>query len=60
MVITLDGDQLTAQATHQPKLPLYAESPTKFFLKQWMLKWSFPKMLTATLNLWPSTRVGAR
>ena len=33
IVITLEGDQLMSQATHQPKIPLYAESPTKFFPK---------------------------
>ena len=33
LVITLEGDQLMTQATGQPKLPLYAESATKFFLK---------------------------
>lgn len=33
IVITLEGDQLMAQATHQPKFPLFAESETKFFLK---------------------------
>jgi CubicO group peptidase (beta-lactamase class C family) len=31
--ITRDGDQLSAQATGQPKFPLFAESETKFFLK---------------------------
>lgn len=33
IVITLEGDQLMAQATRQPKFPLFAESPTKFFYK---------------------------
>ena len=33
IVITLEDDQLMSQATHQPKIPLYAESPTKFFPK---------------------------
>jgi CubicO group peptidase (beta-lactamase class C family) len=33
LVITLEGAQLKAQATGQPKFPLFAESPTKFFLK---------------------------
>jgi CubicO group peptidase (beta-lactamase class C family) len=30
---TLEGDQLMTQATNQAKLPAYAESQTKFFLK---------------------------
>ena len=33
ITITLEGDQLMAQATNQPKFPLFAESPTEFFLK---------------------------
>jgi CubicO group peptidase (beta-lactamase class C family) len=33
VVIALEGDQLTAQATGQGKLPLFAESETKFFYK---------------------------
>jgi len=32
-VITVQGTQLMTQATGQPKFPLFAESPTKFFLK---------------------------
>jgi D-alanyl-D-alanine carboxypeptidase len=31
--ITLEGNQLNAQATNQPKFPIFAESETKFFLK---------------------------
>jgi hypothetical protein len=31
--ITQEGDHLFAQATNQPKFPLFAESETKFFLK---------------------------
>jgi CubicO group peptidase (beta-lactamase class C family) len=31
--ITLEGNQLQAQLTGQPKFPLFAESPTSFFLK---------------------------
>jgi CubicO group peptidase (beta-lactamase class C family) len=31
--ITLDGKQLETQLTGQPKFPLFAESPTSFFLK---------------------------
>ncbi len=31
--VSLDGEQLGAQATGQPKFNLYAESDTKFFLK---------------------------
>jgi CubicO group peptidase (beta-lactamase class C family) len=33
LVMTLEGGQLMTQATGQGKLPLYAESETKFFLK---------------------------
>jgi Domain of unknown function (DUF3471) len=33
LVVTLEGDQLVSQATGQAKLPLFAESETKFFLK---------------------------
>lgn len=33
LVITLEGGQLMAQATGQPKFPLFAESETHFFLK---------------------------
>jgi len=31
--ITLEGDQLYTQLTGQPRFPLFAESPTSFFLK---------------------------
>ena len=31
--ITLDGNQLMAQLTGQPKLPIFAESETLFFFK---------------------------
>ena len=33
IVITLEDGHLMTQATNQPKLPLFAESPTEFFLK---------------------------
>lgn len=33
IAITLEGGQLMAQATNQPKFPLFAESETMFFLK---------------------------
>lgn len=33
MTMTLDGDRLMTQLTGQPKFPVFAESPTKFFLK---------------------------
>jgi CubicO group peptidase (beta-lactamase class C family) len=33
IAITLEGDRLMAQATSQPKFPLFAESETLFFLK---------------------------
>ena len=33
IVITLEGSQRMAQATNQPKFPIFAESETEFFLK---------------------------
>jgi CubicO group peptidase (beta-lactamase class C family) len=33
IVISLEGDQLIAQGTGQPRYPLYAESETRFFVK---------------------------
>ena len=33
LVITLEGSQLMAQATGQPKFPLFAEGPGNFYLK---------------------------
>jgi CubicO group peptidase (beta-lactamase class C family) len=33
LAITLEGDQLVSQATGQDKIPLFAESETKFFTK---------------------------
>ena len=33
VVITLEGNQLMAQATDQPKFPIFPESETKFFYK---------------------------
>jgi len=33
IVITLESGQLMEQATNQPKFPIFAESPTEFFLK---------------------------
>ncbi len=33
IVVTREGDALFVQATNQPKLPVYAESETSFFLK---------------------------
>jgi CubicO group peptidase (beta-lactamase class C family) len=33
LVVTLEGDQLMTQATGQPKVPIFAESETRFFLK---------------------------
>jgi CubicO group peptidase (beta-lactamase class C family) len=33
IAVTLEGDQLMTQATGQSQEPIYAESPTKFFLK---------------------------
>ena len=34
ITITKDGNKLMAQATGQPKLDLFPESPTKFFVKE--------------------------
>ena len=33
LVVTLEGDQLFSQASNQDKIPVFPESPTKFFLK---------------------------
>ena len=33
IVVTLENGQLMTQATNQPKIPIFAESPTKFFVK---------------------------
>ena len=33
LTVTLDGDHLAAQATNQSRLPLFPESPSRFFLK---------------------------
>lgn len=33
IAITLEGNQLMAQATNQPKFPIFPESPSRFFLK---------------------------
>jgi Domain of unknown function (DUF3471) len=33
LTFTVDGDQLMTQATDQPKIPIFPESQTKFFLK---------------------------
>ena len=33
IVITLEGNQLMAEATNQPKFPIFPESETKFFYK---------------------------
>ncbi|MDQ6885821.1 MAG: serine hydrolase [Gemmatimonadota bacterium] len=33
IVVTRDGNRLFAQATGQPKFPIFAESPTEFFLR---------------------------
>jgi len=41
--ITLDGNQLQTQLTGQTKLPLFAESPTSFFLKAVEATVSFDK-----------------
>ena len=33
LTVTLEGDHLEAQATNQPKVPIFAEAPDKFFYK---------------------------
>ena len=33
IMVTLEGEQLMTQASGQPRVPAFAESPTKFFLK---------------------------
>jgi hypothetical protein len=33
LTLTVENDQLMAQATNQPKFPLFAESERRFFLK---------------------------
>jgi len=43
LVITLEGEQLVSQATGQDKIPLFAESETKFFPKVMDAEIEFPK-----------------
>src|SRR5882724_484074 len=43
IVITLEGNQLVSQATHQSKIPLFAESETKFFPKAFDAEMEFFK-----------------
>ena len=33
LTVTIEGDHLEAQATNQPKVPIFAEAPDKFFYK---------------------------
>jgi D-alanyl-D-alanine-carboxypeptidase/D-alanyl-D-alanine-endopeptidase len=33
LTVTIEGDHLEAQATNQPKTPIFAEAPDKFFYK---------------------------
>jgi CubicO group peptidase (beta-lactamase class C family) len=33
LTVTLEGDHLEAQATNQPKIPIFAEAPDRFFYK---------------------------
>lgn len=33
LTVTMEGDHLDAQATNQPKVPIFAEAPDKFFYK---------------------------
>jgi CubicO group peptidase (beta-lactamase class C family) len=43
MVIALDGNQLTSQLGTQPKLPIFPQSDTMFFLKAVDAQLEFPK-----------------
>lgn len=43
ITITLEGKQLSAQGTNQPKLPLFAETTSDFFLKATDVQMSFVK-----------------
>ncbi len=46
LVITLEGDQLISQATGQGKLPIFAETETKFF----------PKVIDATIEFFKDNK----
>ena len=50
MTVTREGDQLFVQATKQPKLPLFPESETKFFLKVVDAQVTFVKDDTGAVN----------
>jgi CubicO group peptidase (beta-lactamase class C family) len=41
LTFTVDGDQLMTQATDQPKVPVFPESQTKFFLKVTNVEFEF-------------------
>jgi CubicO group peptidase (beta-lactamase class C family) len=41
VMVTLDGDQLMTQATGQQRVPAFAESRTRFFLKVVDAQWEF-------------------
>jgi CubicO group peptidase (beta-lactamase class C family) len=44
VAITRDGDHLMTQATGQPKVPLFATSPTEFFVKVANARFTFTKL----------------
>jgi hypothetical protein len=59
VVITLEGGQLMAQPTNQPKIPLFAESQTRFFHKEVDVEIEFFKDQTGkvtSLTLYQSGR----
>jgi CubicO group peptidase (beta-lactamase class C family) len=41
VMVTLDGDQLMTQVSGQQRVPAFAESPTRFFLKVVDAQWQF-------------------
>ncbi len=41
ITVSLDGDQLVEQATGQPKISLFAESETRFFIKEQEVEFEF-------------------
>ena len=59
IAITLDGASLSAQATGQPKFPLFAESETKFFLKVVDAQLTFEKDATGAVTALTLAQGGA-
>ena len=65
IVVTLEGSQLMTQATGQPRIPIYPESETKFFLKAVDAQIEFSKnekdeVTTLTLHQNGQTLKGAK